>query len=261
MAAIPRIQSSTNIYHVVLCGNNMQRIFEEQADYEKFMSTLLKYKKECGFALYAWCLMSNHIHLLLKEKTDPLCVIFQKINTSFVKWYNLKYERRGHLFQERYFSEPVEDAVYLLRAVRYVHLNPVKGGLCKTPDAYRYSSYANYFLSGRYKDSDMILGLMRKDDFEQYHREKNDDICLDIDNCIPQKLTDEEASQLISMSFGCERISQIQQMPYAMRNQAVIQLLQAGGSLRQISRLTGISIRVIRNIKENAAPEGSAPVP
>ena len=239
----------------------MQRIFEEQADYEKFMSTLLKYKKECGFALYAWCLMSNHIHLLLKEKTDPLCVIFQKINTSFVKWYNLKYERRGHLFQERYFSEPVEDAVYLLRAVRYVHLNPVKGGLCKTPDAYRYSSYANYFLSGRYKDSDMILGLMRKDDFEQYHREKNDDICLDIDNCIPQKLTDEEASQLISMSFGCERISQIQQMPYAMRNQAVIQLLQAGGSLRQISRLTGISIRVIRNIKENAAPEGSAPVP
>lgn len=241
----------------------MQRIFEEQADYEKFMFLLHKYKKECGFSLFAWCLMSNHIHILIKVKTDPLSIVFQKINTSFAKWYNLKYERKGHLFHGRFFSEPVEDETYFLRAFRYIHLNPVKGGLCKDPGDYRYSSYAYYFHSDFCKDSDMILGLMRKDEFIQYHRIKNDDICLDIDNCKTQKLTDDEANRLVCLNFGCERISQLQQLPFVQRNQAVNHLLQAGGSLRQISRLTGLSIRVIRNIKEKTStstPKSGAPV-
>ena len=252
MPETPRIESASNNYHVVLCGNNKQRIFEDTEDYEKFMSVLFKYKKICGFVLYAWCLMPNHIHILLKVKNEPLSMIFQRINTSFVMWYNRKYERVGHLYKGRYYSEPVEDESYFLTVMRYIHMNPVKGGLCKKPEDYRNSSYAYYFLSDYVKDSDMILSLIRKDEFRQYHLEKNEDICLDVEKLVSVKLTDDEACEIIRKETGLERISLIETLPYQQRNQAIRILLDAGGSLRQINRLTGVSIRLIRDIKDKS---------
>ena len=129
MSRQARAKSSTKIYHVMLRGINKQQIFFDEQDCKKFIKTLIDCKKISGFKLYAYCLMPNHIHLLLKAENEDLSVIMKRIGCRFVYWYNAKYQRVGHLFQDRFKSEPVEDDEYFLCALRYIHLNPVEAGI------------------------------------------------------------------------------------------------------------------------------------
>ena len=110
----PRQKSALNIYHVILRGINKQIIFEDKADYLQFVNILMFYKEECNFKLFAYCLMDNHIHLLVEESDVSLDEIMKRIEVKFVRWYNKKYERIGYLFQDRYKSEPVNDEKYFL---------------------------------------------------------------------------------------------------------------------------------------------------
>ena len=95
-----RIKSQTQVYHVMLRGINKQNIFEESEDYEKMLQLLQYCIEKSGMELYAYCLMTNHIHLLLKEGNEPLAITFRRLGSKFVYWYNAKYERTGHLFQD-----------------------------------------------------------------------------------------------------------------------------------------------------------------
>ena len=88
--------------------------------------------------------MSNHIHLIVKEENEPIDQIIKRIAGSYVYWYNWKYYRKGHLFQDRFKSEPIEDEEYLLTAIRYIHQNAVKAGIVERIDEYKYSSYNEY---------------------------------------------------------------------------------------------------------------------
>ena len=238
------------IYHVVWRGNNKQRIFEDGEDYQKFMQILAAKKKQYGFVLYSWCLMPNHIHVLLKEKETPLGVIFRQIGTSFVFWYNQKYKRIGHLFQDRYASEVVEDEFYFMSVIRYIHLNPVKAGLCRVPEEYKYSSYSWIFKSGKFSDMDLVFNCFPKREFEQYHKEKNDDICLDYDHPARRILTDEVAEKIIRKTMDCDHISEVQSLPEEKRDLAVRKLLRSGSNISQINRLTGVSVGIIERIKK-----------
>ena len=110
-----RKKSSSGIYHVILRGINKQRIFEDDEDNLYFLEKLKTYKDISGYELYAYCLMSNHLHLLIKEGGDSLSIAFRRIGASFVYWYNRKYSRSGHLFQDRFKSEPVETDEYFLQ--------------------------------------------------------------------------------------------------------------------------------------------------
>ena len=101
--------SDSCIYHVMLRGINRQDIFEDEEDFLRFLAVLKECKEISGYELYAYCLMANHIHLLIRTGKEPLDLIFKRLGSRFVYWYNLKYRRTGHLFQDRYRSEPVED--------------------------------------------------------------------------------------------------------------------------------------------------------
>ena len=142
MPRTARKKSNTGIYHVMLSGINQQRIFEDDEDNEKFLLTLSDCKKAGGFELYGYCLMGNHVHLLIKVAKEELEQIFRRIEARYVYWYNWKYKRSGHLFQDRYKSEPVEDDRYFVSVLRYIHQNPVKAKLCKKPEEYKWSSYS-----------------------------------------------------------------------------------------------------------------------
>ena len=249
MPRTARMKSETGVYHAILRGNNKQRIFEETEDYETFMQILSYQRKQCGFVLYCWCLMPNHIHILLREKETPLSMIFRKIGSSFVWWYNNKYKRVGHLFQDRFLSEVVEDEYYFKTVIRYIHLNPVKAGICPEPENYLYSSYRWMFESGKFSDTDLIFKLFPKKEFEAYHKEKNNDICLDYDHPAKRIITDEIAEKIIRKSFGCERIALVNSFPEEERNRAIQKLLRIGSSTQQINRLTGVSVGVIEKIK------------
>nr|WP_311774044.1 transposase [Metabacillus sp. KUDC1714] len=116
----------------MLRGINRQTIFEDDEDKIKFLVTLKKYKEISKFQLYSYCLMDNHIHLLLKESGETISESIKRISSSYVYWYNNKYERCGLLFQERFKSENVENILYFLTVLRYIHQNPLKAGLAKT---------------------------------------------------------------------------------------------------------------------------------
>ena len=113
----------------MLRGINQQQIFEEAEDCDKFLDVMRDCKEICQYDVYAYCIMGNHIHLLIKEGTETLEQVFKRICGRFVYWYNIKYRRVGHLFQDRFKSEPVDSNEYLLTVVRYIHQNPIKAGL------------------------------------------------------------------------------------------------------------------------------------
>ena len=115
MTRLARNQSSTNIYHIILRGNNKQQIFLDDEDYTRFLNIVSGYKERYDFMLLAYCLMGNHIHLLIKANEKPLSTIMKSIVVKFVYFYNVKYQRVGHLFQDRFKSEPVETETYLLQ--------------------------------------------------------------------------------------------------------------------------------------------------
>ena len=112
-----RTRSSTGIYHIIMRGINRQIIFEDSEDYIQFLESLTRQKETSGIEIYAYCLMSNHVHLLIKEGNEDLGTVFKRIGSSYVYWYNWKYNRRGHLFQDRYRSEAVEDDGYFLTVI------------------------------------------------------------------------------------------------------------------------------------------------
>ena len=145
-----RKKSESGIYHIMLRGINRQQIFEDAEDCYKFLTILNEYKAISEYSIYAYCLMGNHIHLLLKEGTESLEQVFKRICGKFVYWYNAKYQRSGHLFQDRFKSEPVDTQEYLQTVIRYIHQNPVKAKLCKQISAYAYSSYAEYLGGSEY---------------------------------------------------------------------------------------------------------------
>ena len=121
-----------------------QQIFHKPRDYERLISTLGRYKEISQFELYAYCLMGNHIHLLIWSDYEPIGQAIKRIGDSYVFWYNKKYNRCGHLFQDRFRSIPVEDDAYFLTVLRYIIQNPVVAGICKRVEDYAYSSALDY---------------------------------------------------------------------------------------------------------------------
>jgi REP element-mobilizing transposase RayT len=105
---------------------------------------VVKAKERYKFYLYAYVLMANHYHLLIETREANLSRIMQNINTSYTTYHNVKYKRSGHLFQGRYKSIVVEKERYYMELSRYIHLNPVRAGMVKEPEEYKWSSYRGY---------------------------------------------------------------------------------------------------------------------
>ena len=240
-----RRKSKSGIYHVMLRGINKQVIFEDEEDSLKFLETLKNYKAISGYKIFAYCLMSNHIHLLLKVEKENLDLIIKRIAGSYVYWYNWKYHRSGHLFQDRFKSEPVEDDMYFLTVIRYIHQNPIKAGLSKSIDEYKFSSYNEYINKPFMVDIDFCLGIVDKEQFVEFNNEFNQDICLEIedDNF---RLTDDEAREVIRKISKCKTITEFQNLSLNKRDKYLKALRNQGLSIRQISRLTGIGFNIVR---------------
>lgn len=144
MSRSSRRLSKSQVYHVIIRGNERRKIFLCDEDRIKFIDILQEKSEEGEFSVLAYCLMDNHVHLMIREGTDQINRIMQRISVSYVYYFNKNYERTGHLFQDRFKSEPVENENYLLAVVRYIHNNPVKANLIEKPSQYRWSSYNAY---------------------------------------------------------------------------------------------------------------------
>ena len=241
-----RKKSASGIYHIVLRGINQQQIFEDSEDYNKFLQVLKDSKAISEFKIFAYCLMGNHIHLLIQEQKEPIEQIMKRIATRFVYWYNIKYQRVGHLFQDRFKSEPVEDDAYFLTVLRYIHQNPLKAGLCKSINGYEYSSYNAYFEKSDLIDGEFVFGIISKDEFVRFNNEKAFDVCLDSEEKPRIKVTDEEAKRIIDKISKCKTVADFQLLNVTARDKMLKKMREKGLSIRQISRLTGVSFNVVR---------------
>lgn len=245
MARQVRQKSSSGIYHIMLRGIDKQIIFNDDYDKEKFIETLEKYKTISEYRIFAYCLMTNHIHLLIKVEKEDLDLIIKRIAGSYVYWYNCKYKRTGHLFQDRYKSEPVENDEYFLTVIRYIHQNPIKSGFCKKLENYKYSSYNEYINEPIIIDRDFCLGIIGIEEFEEFHNQSNEDVCLDIKEKV-FRMTDDEAMEIIRKVSHCKTVSDFQSLSIDKRNKYLKILREKGISIRQLSRLTGISYNIVR---------------
>lgn len=243
-----RKKSSSGIYHVMLRGINKQQIFEDEEDCEKFLWTLKETKAVSEYKLFAYCLMGNHIHLLIKEEKEPLEQIFKRIGGKFVYWYNIKYQRVGHLFQDRFKSEPVEDDAYLFTVLRYIHQNPTRAKLCENVEDYKFSSYNEYTDRSWIVDTDFILDIMSLDEFTAFNHEENTDKCLEIEEKEVVRLTDEQARNIISKISGSNSVSDFEKLTKDLKEVYVKEFKKFGVSVRQICRLTGMSYYTVQRI-------------
>ncbi|NLJ77471.1 MAG: transposase [Peptococcaceae bacterium] len=253
MARCPREESSSGIYHIMLRGINRQDIFIDDADRRRFLETIWHYKPISQFALYGYCLMDNHIHLLLKEGAEPISLVVKRISSSFVYWYNRKYERSGHLFQGRFKSEVVESEGYFLTVLRYIHQNPVPANLAKNILEYKWSSAADYLETSTEIDIEYALGMFSTDRAQavrrlmRYMQEDNEDRCLDNDDRKPGP-TDSQLRSYFA-GLGLTDISKLKRLEKGRRDEIIRDLKTLEGvTVRQLSRLTGISKSVISRV-------------
>ena len=249
-----RKRSKSGIYHIMLRGANRQEIFHDEEDCKSFLEILDKSREKSDQKIYAWCLMGNHVHLLLEEGKESISITMKRIGVSYALFYNKKYKTTGHLFQDRYKSEEVETNEYLLALIRYIHQNPVKAGIVETPDEWKWSSYREYY--GKPYDlpmllnTDLILGMFAEDrekaieGFKEFNETETRERFLEEQS--RSRLTDEEAADEINKLLNGYSVPEVRRLPKAMRDGILLQIKGIKGlSQRQAARILGISPNLI----------------
>lgn len=142
MPRTARITIDNTCYHIITRGNQKQPVFKDNKDYEKYLSLLTRYKKRYKFKLYAFCLMPNHIHLILEiPQGDTLNKIMRGLNLSYTLYFNYTHKTVGHLWQDRYKSKIIERDSYLIDCINYIENNPLRASIVEQLSQYRWSSY------------------------------------------------------------------------------------------------------------------------
>ncbi len=164
----PRVWYPGAVYHIICRGNRQQEIFRDEKDRHVYLAILKECREKLPFFLYAYCLMSNHLHLQLETIEEEIGKIMKMLNMQYTIYFNRKYKLSGHLFQGRYHSELILTDAHNMQTSRYIHLNPVRAGLVEDPLNYPWSSYPVY--AGK-RDSamvtrDKILGYFQNDSQE-----------------------------------------------------------------------------------------------
>lgn len=256
-----RKRSNIGLYHVMLRGINRNIIFHDDMDLRKMLKILKEVSSPTernnemvpeGCAIHAYCLMNNHIHLLIEERNEAIDRTMKRIGVAYVSYYNKKYERIGPLFQGRFRSEPVDDAAYYIKLLAYIHLNPVKAGIVSSPSDYRWCSWKEYI------SPDSVRGLeicditfpfqgLTIDELRQTLAHNNE-----LKTYIPfagesRRLTDQEAIAMANelMPEGVE-LNKVLDLPRNNRIAIVQDLHQNGLGVCQISRLTGMCETTVR---------------
>lgn len=252
MAKCSRKPSKLNIYHLVFKGANKQTIFEDYNDYTYFLA-LLSYNKIIeNFEVHAYCLMSNHAHVLIKSEYDAVPCIAQKISGPYAKWYNYKHNRTGPLFDGRYRRVPIDYMPYYRNTVRYIHQNPVRANIISQSLAMRYpfSSFHEFIYKNSLCDIRSTLSYFETgslDELLDFHGELSDPSEFKFDY---DRMTESEARKVIIELLGTEDIQEINRMEKKTRNEKIIIILNEGVGQRQLARLTGISRNVINAINQ-----------
>jgi len=247
---MPRQARQTGEFlHVITRGIGKQILFEDAADFEKMQAFLKRFREETSISILAYCLMDNHVHLLLRDESGSTPAFMKKLGVSYARYYNTKYERSGHLFQDRYKSELVRDNVHLLTVFRYILNNPRKAGISRA-EAYPWSSFAEYGKTDGVTDTELLSAMIgTKEALLQFLEQEDTVECMEAQR---QKKDDAWAMAVIRDQLKLESGTQLQQFDRVERDSALVLLKECGISIRQLERLTGINRGVIHRAKRDS---------
>lgn len=190
-----RMKSSTGIYHVMVKGINKEKIFNQNREKSYFKKIILKHLEKYAVEIYGYCIMSNHAHFIIRAELQTLSYFMAAILAEYASYYNYKHRRNGHVFQNRFNSECIEDANYYWTCLRYIHLNPVKAGMIKNVEQYKYSSISEYLCNINILICRHAMDLFRDKfnnniNFLDYHRDSGEEFFIDVKNEIELQKVD-----------------------------------------------------------------------
>lgn len=244
-----RVRSYSGLYHVILRGIDRRAIFMDEMDRAIFLKSLAKAKEKSGFKLYAYCLMDNHVHILLREEQESLEKIFKRAGVSYVAYYNRKYDLYGHLYQDRFHSEPIDSKSYFMDVLRYICQNPVKAGLCDSFLKYRWLECSGVInKSGIIDDISEYTSLSRSELIEFINKDSGNTHPDDIPS---RRINDSDAIKILLRVTDCTNPYELAVQKKANRNDSLRKCLRSGISIRQLSRITGISKNIIERAKRD----------
>ncbi len=246
MPHVARARGESGYYHVVPKGIADQLIFENDLDRSMYLELLRKAKAETGVKIHAYCLMSNHVHLVVEDQDGKLSEFMKFVTERYAMYYAQQIGRTGGIFRKPFWSEPIESDEYLLCAVRYVHANPAAAGICPASQ-YEWSSAKDYLgRSTEITDTEMVLGMLDgREGFIEFSKATNATATAFPGSRLSGHLSDDEALAIAKAVLG-EKGANLAACDKAARAAGITLLAERGFSTLQICRITGVSRDICR---------------
>lgn len=254
--------AETGLYHVMLRGVNRDAIFLEDQDRERFLHALALTKQASGCLVLAYCLMTNHVHLILMTTTEPISIVMKRLGVRYVGWFNRKYARVGHLFQSRFASVPVENDAYMITLLRYVWRNPVEAGLAVRPEDYRWSSRSAHRHDPALVDTTVLQRLVPSDVLSGAVNASEPSPSFG-----PAKIgrptlhTDAQAARFLHRACCALGAEDFGALDVPSQQRAIRELRSRSVPYSQIARITGFSVSRVRRMHVADPPGPSAGAP
>ncbi len=243
MPRIARIYGESGYMHVYTRGNGQQIIFEDRSDYIYYLNLLKKYSSETGVTICAFCLMENHVHILVYDPERNITDLMRRLSSAYSGYFNWKYKRTGHLFEGRFNGIPIESEDYLLRVFRYILNNPKSKNICET-EKYPWNSYSRYGKAESFVNTSVFQELIGSwDEYTAF-------IAADYEDCPElEEYTrgDIWAKAVIRDVLRIKSGTELQRYDMQARNDALRLLKSRGLTGKQIARLTGINQSAIES--------------
>lgn len=237
MPRVARRTSGSGFYHVVMRGNGRQLIFEDDADRRALLSALDGAIVRDGIVLLAWCLMSNHVHLLVEAGPDELSRGMHRLATEYARHFNTRAGHVGSVFDGRFKSVPVESDAQLVAAVRYIHENPARAGICPAGE-YPWSSYREYAIAPERCDVGPVLELVGG--VEAFVKLCEGGPATGYYFSGGRRIPDDEMLDAARAALAPRGPDEVRALSVGDRDRCLASLRDVGLSVRQIERLTGV---------------------
>ena len=257
-----RMLSRSGYMHIISRGANKQDLFYDDNDRENYLKFLMDAKTSLHIEIVAYCLMSNHVHLLIRDRESNVSSFMHDLCTRYAKYFNDKYDHSGHLFENRFTSRAIETEQYLLICLRYIHKNPPEAGI-DTLEHYPWSSYGRYTALTSWGidktrnstdllcDTSSISGMFSNlQSFEEFHSKVNLPSEMALEHFENKKEPpDLQVKELISLLLKSDDPTAIQSLKPTDRIKVLQKLKAIGIKASQIARVTGLSRYIISHTK------------
>ena len=250
MPRTARKRGESGFYHVVTKGDGGRILFESDEDRAWYLDLLASTSADKSIKVHAYCLMRNHVHLLLEDVSDALGPMMKRLDESYAMHFAAVADRVGHVFQGRYWSEPVESDAYYLCALRYIHANPEAAGLCQQ-DQYPWSSYPAHagtypsFVTTRLSH-DLLNGAQG---FVEFSKSGDWRATPFPGSRLRGHLNLDESLRIAQQIVGTDKLAHLQSLPREERMPLLARLVGAGFSENEVVRLTGVGKNEVHALK------------